>query len=295
MDLPIKPLLILALLGLGVGLTAAIVLAWSSPASKTIAISTATLFGAALLFLLQLAFELRASEESDFVSVELTVDRAQPLVRQWHHAGRGAPWRLGYEHDASEWLAKNSPKVFTGDRERLTHDFALAEVLLFFAREEFDWQLARTTFVGSTVGTQMMTQRVSQKNDCTEMSPASLAQALTRAGNVLAGHEISVVGGAVCFPPGTTMILNDSSLTLSNPFGSLAFVLVPSGGVSYMKPGTGGGVPKLPSGEAQLETRLVGIRITNRQAALYSQHRDAAKQAAWRKRVVAGLHSWFEQ
>ena len=140
-----------------------------------------------------------------------------------------------------------------------------------------------------------MTQRVSKKNDCTELSPASLAEALTRAGNLLAGHELSVVGGAVCVPPGTTMILNDSSLTLSNAFGSLQFVLVPSGGVSYMKPGTGGDVPMLPSGEAQLETRVVGIRITNRRAALYNQHRDAAKQAAWRKRVVSELHSWFER
>jgi|SRR5947209_3025734 len=203
MDLPLKPLLVLALVGLSVGLAAAIVFAWSSPASKTIAISAATLFGAALLFLLQLAFELRASEESDFVSLEFTVDRAQPLVRQWRHSASGAGWRLEYEHDASEWLAKNSPTAFTGDRERLTHDFTLAEILLFFARQEFDWQLAKTTFVGSTFGTQVMTQRVSKKRDCTEMSPAKLAEALTRAGNVLAGYELWAVGGAVCFPPGT--------------------------------------------------------------------------------------------
>src|SRR6266481_3630400 len=93
---PLKPLLILALLGLGVGLTAAILLAWSSPASKTIAIATATLFGAAVLFLLQLAFELRASEESDFVSVELTVNRAKPVLRQWRYSALGSPtaWRL---------------------------------------------------------------------------------------------------------------------------------------------------------------------------------------------------------
>jgi len=97
------------------------------------------------------------------------------------------------------------------------------------------------------------------------------------------------------FPPAPIVILSDSSLTLSNPFGSLRFVVVPSGSVSHMRPGNGGDPPKLPNGEAQFETRLVGLRITNRRAALYSQHRDAAKQAAWRKRVVTGLHSWFEQ
>src|SRR5207245_11392863 len=102
MELPLMPLVVLGLVGLSVGVAAAIVFAWSSPASKTIAISAATLFGAALLFLLQLAFELRAAEESDFVSVEFTVDRAQPLVRQWRHSASGAGWRSECERDASE-------------------------------------------------------------------------------------------------------------------------------------------------------------------------------------------------
>jgi len=294
--LSLKPLLILALLGLGVGLTAAILLAWSSPASKTIAIATATLFGAALLFLLQLAFELRASEESDFVSVEFTVDRAKPVLRQWRYSSFRPAWRLHYEEGASAWLAQNSPAAFSGDRERLTHDFALAEILLFFAREQFDWQFAKTSFVGSTSGTLVTTQPVSKKDDCTEVSAADFAAALRRAGNALAGYDLLIFGGAVRFPPDTKMILSDTCLTFSNPFGYLRFAIVPSGSLSQMEPGSGSAeVPTLPNGEPQYETRLVGIRIVNRQAALYSQHRDAAKQAAWRKRVISELHSWFEQ
>jgi hypothetical protein len=289
---PLKPILILALLGLGIALTAAIVLAWSSPTAK-IAIATATLFGAAVLFVLQLAFELRGSEESDFVSVEFTIDRARPVLRQWRYTS-GPPYRLHYEEGASAWLAKNSPAAFSGDRERLMHDFVLAEILLFFAREQFDWQLAKTTFAGSTFK-ETTAHPVSKEDDCTKVRPADFAAALRRAGSALAGYEFLIFGDAVCFPPRTTMILNDSSLTLSNPFGSLQFTVVPAGGVIYMEPGTGEPSPTLANGEAQFETRLVGIRIVNRQAALYSQHRDAPKQAAWRKRVISELHSWFEQ
>jgi hypothetical protein len=54
-------------------------------------------------------------------------------------------------------------------------------------------------------------------------------------------------------------------------------------------------VPTLENGEPRFEERLFGIGIVNRQTALYSQHRDAAKQATWRKRAVSGLHSWFEE
>jgi hypothetical protein len=294
---PLKPLLILAALGLVVALTAAIAFALSSPASKTIALATAALFGAAALFILQLLLELRASKESDFVSVEFTVDRAKPVLRQWRYPVLGPPWRLAYEEGASAWLAQNSPAAFSGDRERLTHDFALAEILLFFAREQFDWQLAKTSFTGSTFGRLVTTRPVSKKDDCTEVGPADFAAALRKAGSALAGYELlTFPGRPVCFPPDTTMILSDSSLTLSNPFGSLQFSLVPSGSLSHMKPGTDSAeVPTLPNGEPQFETRLVGIRIINGQAALYSQHRDAAKQAAWRKRVISELHSWFEQ
>jgi hypothetical protein len=102
-------------------------------------------------------------------------------------------------------------------------------------------------------------------------------------------------GRTVRFPPHTTMILNDSSLTLSNPFGSLQFTLVPSGSISFMEPGRAGEPPTVANDEPRFETTVVGIRIVNRQSALYSQHRDAAKYAAWRKRVVNGLQSWFEQ
>ena len=110
MDL--KALVVLAAAGLGVGLAAAIALAWSSPASKTLAISAATLLGAAVLFTLQLVFELRPTEDVDFLSVELTIDRGKPLIRQWRYSPENVSARLEYEHQVSGWLATNRPAAF---------------------------------------------------------------------------------------------------------------------------------------------------------------------------------------
>jgi len=139
-------------------------------------------------------------------------------------------------------------------------------------------------------------QPVSEKPDhYTEVGPADFLAALRKAGNALAGYESRTFPArGARFPPGTTMTLGDRSLTLSNRFGSLQFTLsAASGGVSVI-PLTNKASPILPDGKPQFETDLLGIRIVNRQTALYSQHRDAAKQAAWRKRVISGLRSWFE-
>lgn len=138
-------------------------------------------------------------------------------------------------------------------------------------------------------------QPVSKKGDCTEVGPADFAAALRKADNALAAYEPMFRGRPVCLPPHTTMTVTSSSLTLSNPFGSLEFTIVP-GSLAHLEPGTDNTPsPVLPNGEPQFETRLFGIRVVNRQTALYSQHRDAEKQAEWRKRVISGLHSWFEQ
>ena len=287
----LKVLLWLAAVGLAIGLAAAITFAWSSPGSRTIAIATATLFGAALLFGLQVMFDLRPSEERGFISVEYTIDRGTPLIRQW--AFENLNQRLHYELEASSWLATNQPEAFSNG-ERLTADITLAEILLFFAHKQPDWQLTTTRFVGKTSGTLEITNRVSQSIECTELRPEDIETILSNSGNGLARFRMSVIGGSVCLPPNSTISLRGRELIIANQFGALHFDLVPSAAVSRMKPGSGGEVPQLSDGTAQFETRIMGIRVTNTKSGLYSQHRDATKYDIWRKNVMTGLHEWFD-
>ena len=291
---PLKVLLCLVAAGLAVGLAAAMTVAWSSPGSKTIAIATATLFGAALLFGLQLVFELRPLEERDFISVEYTIDRDIPRIRQWLFELGSATGRLHYEHEVSDWLAKNRPAAFS-DGERLMTDLALAEILLFFARKQYDWQLIPTRFVGRTFGTAEISERISKSNECTEFRPEDLGSVLSNGGNGLAEFRMWPIGGGICLPPHSAIVLRGRELTIANRFGALRFELVPSAGVSHMKPKSGGEVPQLSDGTAQFETRVMGVRVTNTRSGLYSQHRDVAKYEVWRKNVVSGLHEWFER
>ena len=174
-------------------------------------------------------------------------------------------------------------------------DLAFAEILLFFAQKQFDWQLGKVRFVGRTFGTTEIAQRISEPHQCTELRPEDLEKVLNNGGNGLARFRMSVITGSVCLPPKSTMILRGNALTIANPFGALHFELVPSGGIMYVKPNSGGEAPQLSDGTAQFETSVMGIRVTNTSSGLYSQHRDAAKYDLWRKNAVSGLHDWFER
>jgi hypothetical protein len=281
--------------GLGCGLVAAGLFAWYSSASKTIALSTGTLLAAAFLFALQMRFELRSAETKDLLSVHYTIDRATRSVRQANFDTRDAVPRLGYEGWASNWLVENSPKVFETEdgRERLVLDLAVAEILYFFAHEEFDWQAVRVR-----LGPLTTAGRGSRPGQCTEMTPANYAQLMRNDSNVLSGMPMSAVGGSTCFPPQSSIALKGRVLTISNPFGTLGFEPFLSGSVSYIKPGRttldADALTQLADGKPQWETRVLGVRVTNQMGSLYSQHRDAAKYTDWRKRVVDSLANWFE-
>lgn len=120
------------------------------------------------------------------------------------------------------------------------------------------------------------------------------AKMLKATGNRLADVPLLPMGAKVCLPPHSTLTVNGDRVGITNPFGSLMFEVVPSGGVNYIKPGSQTTeTPTLADGHAQFETRVVGVKITNRKSAHYSQHRDTGKYEDWRKQVTVGLEKWF--
>ena len=292
--MPPQLLIVLTGLGLVVGIGAALGLATFSIGSRNIALATGALIGAALLLAVQVWFESRdPPAEVDVISVELTVARSTPTIRQpiWWVSTDSE--RISYEIEASKWLATNRSALFNDDRLRLTTDLAIAEVLVFLGRKEFDWQLSRTRFAGRSGSSVEITQRVSEKGDCTELTAADLGEILRDSGNVVADFEVPPKGGALCLPPRATVTLGPRTLTIAEPFGTLTLELDTRGGVNYV-PGPGSGAPRMTNGEFQFETRVIVIRAIDQKSGLYSQRPEAAKHDAWRRRIVAGLQQWFE-
>jgi hypothetical protein len=243
-----------------------------------------------LVFAMQLSFELQASTSYEDISTEITIDRGKPEIRQWKYEGAGR--RMPAEIRASSWLSTNIPAAFELDREKLTVDLVLFSLVSFLVANEFDWQLRKRVYVGKSSGTLMTVQSVSKDSECTIISAEYLKQELSRAENAFAQ---AISSGVLRLPPRSTLAVTSKALVIRNPICHLRFTLESSGSVSFMKPGTGGEVPLLTSGESQLETRWVGLRVETTFCALRAQHRDTMKYRAWASRVIDGARNWFEE
>ncbi len=160
-------------------------------------------------------------------------------------------------------------------------------------REEFDWQLKRVRYSGTTA-TVITVQRSSKDVECTLFTPDQIKTRLGSAGNLFAESPLPMTSGALCLPPRTTLAITSEALVIANPYCRISFALRPSGSVDYMNPGTGEEIRHLLSKEARFETRLTGLEVEIHRLALYSQHRDAPKYYDWARRLVQGARVWFE-
>jgi hypothetical protein len=89
--------------------------------------------------------------------------------------------------------------------------------------------------------------------------------------------------------------IQNSSVSITTPFVRISFVVEPTGGAMFAKPGAGGlEVPHLPNGSPQFETRAHGVRVTTEYTWIRAQHRDIDRYQRWAERVVAGAQRWFE-
>ena len=121
-----------------------------------------------------------------------------------------------------------------------------------------------------------------------------LKDKLHAAGNAFHKTPLRIIGGKLCLPPGSVLMIEDHSLEVRTPFCRILFTLESSDSVAYMKPGTGGEVPQLQNGEPQLETRLTGIRSLIEFPWILAQHRDLKEYEEWSQRLVKGARLWFE-
>ena len=289
----LKILLIVGVATLVIAAISIAMFAWASPGSRNVALATGTLGAAIILLFVQLSFELRGSEYNEFISVEFTIDHLKPEIRQWVYPST-VGWRISSEIGASKWLSDNKPDLFAKEPEKVTKDLAVFSLITYLATSQYDWQLKKLSFSGQSIGTITTFERVSKPHECTVLQEKDLRDQLSRASNAFAQAKLWLVGGPLCLPPKTSLILSPTRLRLENMFYVITFDFEPANAVFYVKPGTGGETPSLPNGKPQFETRIIGIHIKVRQFGLRSQHRHSALYREWSSRLVEGAHAWFE-
>jgi hypothetical protein len=286
----LKILIWMSIIGLGIGLLAAVLFAIAN-GSQRIGTAAIAVMGSSLAFGYCVWSDLHSSEEKSAISAEFTIDRTKPSIGQSFYS-EGNP-RQSYEDDASVWLAKNAPNVFRDDARGLAIELAIKETLLFFIQREPDWQMVRRTLASTSNGTVETATRVSNGSQCYEIDQKHLAHLLRKAGVHLSGFALSTPYDSICLPKGSRIDVLTNALIIENDFGSVSFEFK-SEVASQMAPRSNGEVPLLVDGHSRFETRFVNIDVVNTTFALYSQHRDSRKHEQWRRRVVAGVGEWFK-
>lgn len=287
-----KILLIFGLMAMVIAVISVGVFVWHNPGSRNLALATGTIGAALILFAIQLPFELRGSESTDFITAEFTIDRVKPQIRQWTYA-LDTGWRILSEIQASNWLADNNPDLFADDRKKVTSDLAVFSLISYLTTAQYDWQLKKQSFSGPSMGTITTYQRVSKSHECTELQEQDLRDRLSQADNAFAKAKLWLVAGPLCLPPNTNLTVTPTSLTLRNLFCVISFNFELVSAVSYVEPGTRGEVPVLENGDQQFETRLMGIRVKVNHFGLRIQHRDSPLYRDWTSRLVKGAQDWF--
>jgi hypothetical protein len=268
------------------------VVAWANAGSRNLALATATLFASGVLLAVQIPFELRSKSDTSLFSAEYTIDRLKPQIRQWSYPAT-VGWRLTSEVGASDALAKTDPNAFKSDGQKLTQDMTIRSLAIYLLAAQFDWQLREVQVRGPSTGTQTTTEALSKPAECSMVTSTQVEAMLAKAGNVFASGP--TVRQQICLPPGSTLNIQDSSLSITTPFVRISFLVEATGGAFFGKPGTGGlESPSLPDGSPQFETRAHSVRATTEYSWIRAQHRDIELYQRWVERVVTGAQRWFE-
>jgi hypothetical protein len=275
-----------------VAMAAAMRLAWENAGSKTILLATAALVAAAVLFALQVAFELQSSTIRDFIGVEYTVNHSTASVGQWSYADmvRGPS-----EIEASNWLRTNDAAAFDRNSKAVTSDLAIFSLTSFLAWYQFDWQLQRIQFMGEVMPGMTMTQPGSTEKESTVVTEADLRGQLSTAGNMFAKAPVTVATHKLLLPPNSTLKISAKSVVLENYVCKVKWELQEPFSVVYVDPRTRTVAPMLPSGKQKWETYTQGFKVTVTYFRLHSQRRDISKYQDWTTRLLAESHNWFEE
>jgi hypothetical protein len=259
--------------------------------------SLAAVLGASVALAINLRFDLRGSKDITRITTEYTFDHAVPQLRQWMY-----PRSLGDRY-ATEVLAnyaalQANPSIFEGDREKLTKDMILFSLIVYLETRQHDWQMEERHYATSTSTITTMQNKSNPENtaECTKISYDYIMHMLTAANNAFALTRPITPFSYLCLPPQSSVRLDQSSITLRNPFCTILFSTEPGFlELRMMQPGSHtADVPALPDGKPRFETRVIGLQVTRKMSWVTAQHQDFVKYEKWCKGVVDGARAWFE-
>ena len=311
---PIKYTLWIGGVSLAITLACALYIVWVNGGSRNLALGLGALAGAYVIFVLQIAFELKGTTASSDFAVEFVIDYQQMSIRSAVAYHQSIIVASGYrnsfvEFEASKVIAAATPPLTKDDAPKIARDLGIAAIVSYLLDEQSDWQLDTRSF---RISTGVMTQwvRLSTPKECTSVGVEAIREKLRAAGNMFAGAQIGMMSGpgaSICLPPDAELDITKNSVAIRSLVCSIVFTLQePFASMMTIDPhavalGRATGkpinaeVPTLPNGAPRYETVAITARATVEFQGLRAQDRDLVKYQSWANRVSDGVKARFEQ
>jgi hypothetical protein len=290
---PLRLALWAGAIGLAVTIACALWIVIENAGSRNLALGLGALFGACVILLVQIFFELQGSTTNEDFSVEVTTDYQTNSV---HSRPFGLYNKnLFLDAEASKLLAQRSSPVTKDDAPAVTRDLAIASIVSFLAEEQSDWQLDAAVYKTAS-GVITTWQGLSTPGECTSFTVDQLRAKLTAAGNMFGPVAITFPNIKFCLPPNSNIDVTANavvittricqiSITLKEPFAQMS-----TGDPAQPNVASG---PMLANGQPRYVNVVMGGRATVRYFGLRAQARDLAKYQGWAKRIVDGIKVRF--
>jgi|GEM_PF-4763554 len=203
------------------------IFAYMNTGSRNISFAVAALAGAIVMLFLNLLFDLQGKRKPLYPP---TIDVRMRRIRQWIY-----PLSLGdrytTETKASTEAFQINPEMFTRDNgEKLAHNMIIFSILSYLIFERHDGQTKKDVVAYSNRTVTQM-EFTSKPDSCTIVTYDELRKSLLDSGNIFSTFKWYSPFNSVCLPPGTSISVTLSSVTVSNAFCKIVFDVERSGGL----------------------------------------------------------------
>jgi hypothetical protein len=291
----VRPALWIGGAALAVALSCAAIIVLANAGSRNLALGIGALFGACILFLIQLFFELQGTSTTEDFGIEYDVDFQDGWIRKRPQTPTDG-MSLFVSVEASKIVAATNPPLRFGQAAKITHDMAIFSLINYVLYYQADWQLNSSTFK-SSIGTHSTWVGVSTPSECTKIDVPFIQSELRKADNMFAAAQlIGPSQSVLCLPPHSKLSITSNSVSLTSQVCDISFSFKdPYVRMSTFAPGPPNvSSPLLGDGTSRYVNVLHGASATITYFALRAQDRHLARYQSWAKRVVAGARQWFE-
>lgn len=267
------------------------VVVYHNTESRNIVFAFSAVVGTFFMFYLNVLFELKDTNESYVINTELSIFHDRPEVAQ-HIYPLPSKHRIHIDLNASTWLAKNEPKLFKENPQKVMRDLIMYSLVGFLISEEQDYK--KTTKAFSKMHFSSFRIKPEDKGKDTFVPIEQFSKLLQSNGNIFAKVPFKVITKGIFLPPRSKLELKQDKLIIDNPFCTLQFTIEDSGSGWYGKPGSNlAHAELLADGSHKHETRYFNISMNVTYKGQRAKNKLMPEYQTWIENLAYNTKKWF--